>query len=175
MFARRFKPLVATLMLAGTLGAAAHAEGFYAGGGIGNQSYPGTFNGGSTSGSALSGKLYGGYQANPNFAVEAGITEIGSINLGGGKLDSYGSFVDAVGIAPLSPQWSLLGRLGVAHMAVNTGNGDDGGNGIKVGLGAEYALTKTASLRGEWERYELVSFGGRPAADQYTLGVKFGF
>ena len=175
MFARKLKPLAATLLLAGLAGAGAHAEGLYAGGSLGGQTYPSTINGNSTSGSAVSGKIFGGYQLNPNFAVEAGITELGSVNSNPGNVDSYGTFVDAVGIMPLNPQWSLLGRVGVAHMQVNTPTGDDGGNGMKVGLGAEYALSKTVALRGEWERYELVGFGSRPQADQFTLGVKVGF
>jgi OOP family OmpA-OmpF porin len=176
MFARKLKPLAAAALLAaGLVGASAHAEGFYGGGGIGGQTYPDNINGNSTSGSAVSGKIFGGYQLNPNFAVEAGVAELGNVNSGAGKVDSYGTFVDAVGIVPLNPQWSLLGRVGVAHMQVNTPTGDDGGNGLKVGLGAEYALSKTVAVRGEWERYELVSFGGRPVADQFTVGVKFGF
>jgi OOP family OmpA-OmpF porin len=176
MYARKLKPVFATLMVAGSLvGISAHAAGPYAGGSLGTQSYPNTLNGNPTSGSALSGKLYGGYQLNQNFAVEAGVTELGAVNNAAGQTDSYGTFVDAVGILPLSPQWSLLGRAGVAHMAVNTPTGNDGGNGLKVGLGAEYALTKAVAVRGEWERYEVVGFGNRPSADQFTVGLKVGF
>lgn len=176
MFSRTMKPLIASLLVVGSLGAvAAHAEGAYVGGSIGGQTYPNTLNGNSTSGSAVSGKIFGGYQLNPNFAVEAGVTELGSINNAAGTIDSYGTFVDAVGIMPLTPQWSLLGRLGVAHMSVNTPTGDDGGNGIKAGVGAEYALSKTVALRGEWERYQLTAFGGNPNADQFTVGIKVGF
>ena len=176
MYARTFKPLLSALLAAAALGAGvAHAEGFYGGAGLGNQSYPSQVNGNSTSGSALSGKLYGGYQLNPNFAVEGGITELGALSSPGGQVDSYGTFVDAVGMLPMNNQWSLLGRVGVAHMAINTPTGDDGGNGFKVGLGAEYALSKTMALRGEWERYQLTGFGSNPSADQFTLGLKVGF
>ncbi len=176
MYARKLKPVFATLLVAGSLvGISAHAEGLYAGGSLGSQSYPNTVNGNATSGSALSGKLYGGYQLNPNFAVEAGVTELGAVNSTAGQVDSYGSFVDAVGILPLNPQWNLLGRVGMAHLSVDTPTGNDGGNGFKAGLGAEYALSKTVAIRGEWERYQLVGFGDRPNADQFTLGVKVGF
>lgn len=176
MYARKLKPVWATLLVAGSLvGMGAHAEGLYAGGSLGSQSYPNTLNGNPTSGSAVSGKIFGGYQLTPNFAVEAGVAELGNVNSGSGKVDSYGTYVDAVGILPLSPQWNVLGRLGVAHMAVNTPTGDDSGNGFKVGLGAEYALTKTVAIRGEWERYQLNAFGDKPTADQFTVGVKVGF
>jgi len=176
MYARKLKPVLATLLVAGSLvGLSAHAEGLYAGGSVGSQNYPSTLNGNSTSGSALSGKLYGGYQLNPNFAVEAGLTELGAVNNAAGQTDSYGSFVDAVGLLPLSPQWKLLGSVGLAHMSVNTPTGNDGGNGFKLGMGAEYALTKTVAIRGEWERYQLNAFGDKPNADQFTLGLKVGF
>jgi OOP family OmpA-OmpF porin len=177
MSARISHPLLGALLVAaGLTGAvAAPVEGFYAGAGLGGQSYPDRINGNTTSGTALSGKLFGGYQINPNFAVEGGITELGALNSPGGQVDSYGTFVDAVGILPLNNQWSLLGRAGVAHMAINTPTGDDGGNGLKVGLGAEYALSKTMAIRGEWERYPLTGFGNNPSADQFTVGVKVGF
>jgi OOP family OmpA-OmpF porin len=176
MSARISKPLLSALLVAaGLTGVAAHAEGFYGGAGLGGQTYPNQVNGNSTSGSAVSGKLFGGYQLNPNFAVEAGVTELGAVNSPGGQVDSYGTFVDAVGILPLSNQWSLLGRAGVAHMAINTPTGDDGGNGLKVGLGAEYAISKSVAIRGEWERYQLTGFGNNPNADQFTIGVKVGF
>ena len=176
MYARKLKPVWTAVLVAGSLvGIGAHAEGLYAGGSVGSQNYPNTLNGNATSGSALSGKLYGGYQLNPNFAVEAGLTELGAVNNSAGQTDSYGSFVDAVGMLPLNPQWKLLGRLGLAHMSVNTPSGDDGGNGLKLGLGAEYALTKTVAIRGEWERYQLNAFGDKPNAVQFTLGLKLGF
>jgi OOP family OmpA-OmpF porin len=176
MYARKLKPVWTTLVVAGSLvGLSAHAEGPYMGGSMGSQSYPNTLNGNATSGSAVSGKLYGGYKLNPNFAVEAGVTELGAVNNAAGQVDSYGTFVDAVGILPMSPQWNLLGRVGVAHMAVNTPNGNDTGNGFKVGLGAEYALTKTVAVRGEWERYQLNAFGDKPNADQFTVGLKVAF
>jgi OOP family OmpA-OmpF porin len=176
MFSRKLKPLAATLLLVGLASAGAHAEGLYGGGAIGTQNYPGSINGNPVSnGAAVSGKIFGGYQVNPNFAVEAGVAELGNADSGSGHVDGSATFVDAVGIVPINAQWSALGRLGVAHTQVTTPTGNDGGNGYKVGLGAEYALSKTVALRGEWERYELVGFGSRPTTDQFTVGVKVGF
>lgn len=170
------KPLFATLLVVGSMaGVAAHAEGLYGGASIGGQTYPNSVNGNPTSGNATSGKIYGGYKINPNFAVEGGLTELGSVSSAGGQVDSYGTYVDAVGILPLNDQWSLLGRVGVAHMQLNTPTGDDGGNGLKAGIGAEYALSKNMAVRGEWERYQLTAFGGNPNVDQFTVGLKVGF
>ena len=60
MYARKLKPVLATLLVAGSLvGMGAHAEGLYAGGSLGSQSYPDTLNGNPTSGSAVGAKVYG--------------------------------------------------------------------------------------------------------------------
>ena len=63
----------------------------------------------------------------------------------------------------------------MAQVNLNTSFGDDSGNGLKVGLGAQYALTDKVSIRGEWERYQANVFGDKPNVDQYTVGLKVGF
>ena len=49
------------------------------------------------------------------------------------------------------------------------------GNGLKVGLGAQYALTPKLALRAEWERYRPETFNTKPNIDQYTVGVRVAF
>ena len=58
---------------------------------------------------------------------------------------------------------------------LDTSNGDSRGNGLKLGLGAQYSLTGNVALRGEWERYHPSAFGNKPNIDQYTVGVRVGF
>ena len=58
---------------------------------------------------------------------------------------------------------------------LDTSNGDSRGNGLKLGLGAQYSLTSNVALRGEWERYHPSAFGNKPNIDQYTVGVRVGF
>lgn len=154
---------------------AAHAEGLYVGGSLGSTSYPNSVNGVGVNGSMVSGKVFGGYQLTPNFALEAGIAGLGRRSDINGTVDSRGFFLDAVGIAPLNDKWSLLGRVGVERVDFKTSAGNDNGNGIKVGLGAQYALTSRTSLRAEWERYRPSVFGEKPNVDQYTVGVRVGF
>ncbi len=184
MNAQHFKHIIATAVLVGGFGTvAAHAEdtGFYAGASLGAPGYPNDVNGvsgngsGGLSGNGLSGKVFGGYQFTPKFALETGVTDLGRAENANGSVHARGEFLDAVGIAPLNEQWSLLGRVGVTHIVLDTSNGNDSGNGLKVGLGAQYALTKTVALRGEWERYRADAFGGNPSIDQYTFGVRVGF
>ncbi len=154
---------------------AAHAEGFYAGANLGAPHYADPINGIEGDGSGVSGKLYGGYQATPNFAVEAGVADLGHIEHPADHVDGRAAFLDGVGLLPLNNQWSLLGRVGVAHVNLDTSRGDDSGTALKVGLGTQYTLTSNVALRGEWERYHAHIFDGRPDIDQYTVGVRVGF
>jgi OOP family OmpA-OmpF porin len=160
---------------AGLVAGAAHAEGLYLGGSLGSPHYGSSVNGIDGSGSGLSGKLFAGYTFTPNFALEAGFADLGHVHESGGKVDGRGEYLDAVGLWPLTDKWSLLGSLGVAHVNLDTSAGDDGGNGLKLGLGAEYSLTSHIALRGEWERYRPNVFGDKPNVDQYTVGVRVGF
>lgn len=159
----------------GMASSAVHAQGFYAGGSLGTPYYADSVNGISGHGSGVGGKLYGGYQATPNLAVEAGVADLGHIDEASGRVDGHAAFVDGVGVVPLNDQWSLLGRLGVAHVNLDTSGGDASDTALKIGLGAQYALTSNVAMRGEWERYHPHLFEGRPDIDQYSVGVRVGF
>ncbi len=165
---------LAAVLAAGCLCLPAQAAGPYAGASLGVPHFgDGGVNGITDNGSGVSGKLFGGYQFTPNFALEAGLADLGRIESGSAR--SHGEYLDAVGILPLGDAWSLLGRLGVAHAALKTSAGDDSGNGLKLGLGAQYALSGNLALRAEWERYRPKVFGTRTNVDQYLVGVRFGF
>jgi len=176
MLVRHVKPLFAVALVAGSLSAIASPDnGLYAGASLGTQKYPDTVNGISGNDSATSGKLYGGYQVNPNLAIEAGLVKFGKVSNASGQIDADGQFLDAVATLPLNDKWSFLGRLGVAHVKVDTSQGNDGGNGLKAGLGVQYALANNMAIRGEWERYQLKTFGDTPDTNQYTVGLTVGF
>ncbi|MEY4749214.1 MAG: hypothetical protein RIQ60_1428 [Pseudomonadota bacterium] len=151
------------------------ADQAYAGGNLGAPHYADSVNGVSGDGQGLVGKLYGGYQLLPSVAVEAGIARLGHIDNTSGTLHSRATYVDAVGALPLYGSWSLLGRAGLAHVGLDTSNGNDSGNGLKLGLGAQYDFKRQVALRGEWERYLPDTFGAHPAIDQFSVGVKVGF
>lgn len=168
--------VAATVLAVACLGALpAHAEGLYAGGSLGGTNYPNDVNGIDGGSSDVSGKLFGGYQFTPNFALEAGAAEFGRFRAHGDRVDGHALFLDAVGILPLDEQWSLLGRVGVAHADLDTSAGDAKGSGIKAGLGAQYALSNKVALRAEWERYHPSLFAQHPDIDQYTVGLRIGF
>lgn len=153
----------------------ARAEGAYVGGSLGQGRWMDSAAGVQGGRTDLSGKVYGGYQFTPNFSLEAGAAALGESNRPDGSVKGTATFVDAVGTLPLTPAWSAIGRVGVLRGKVDTTRGDDYGNGLKFGAGAQYALTQKTSLLGEWERYKLDVFGTRPEVNQFTVGVKAHF
>lgn len=171
----------AMALVAGAVGAQAQStglsgtSGFYGGLSLAKPSWSDSVNGidGSNSGTGL--KVYGGWRMTPNFALELGSAQLGQLSDGTNEAKARGLFLDGVGTLPLSSDWRLLGRVGLANMKTVTTLGSDRGTALKVGAGAEYQLAKNVALRGEWERYRLSAFGGHPKADQFSLGVNVGF
>jgi OOP family OmpA-OmpF porin len=154
---------------------AAHAEGLYVGASLATPHFGDNIDGLSIGNSGVSGKLFGGYQLSRNFALEAGVADLGRISDDGGSIKAHGEYLDAVGLLPLNESWSLLGSVGVAHVNIDTSNGDDNGAALKLGLGAEYALNKSVALRGEYEAYRVDAFNSHSNIGQYSLGVRVSF
>lgn len=115
-------------------------------------------------------KIYGGYQFTNNFGLEAGYADLGKATINGeeigvpfnGSIENSAIFLDAVGTLPLTNEFSVFGRAGVAftktEASVNVpgfGSASDKENeaNLKFGLGAQYSFTKSVALRAEWERY----------------------
>lgn len=166
---------VALCALAGLAALPAHAEGLYIGGSLGTPRYPDAVNGIGGNGSGVSSKFFGGYQLTPNLGLEAGVAGLGHTSDDNGRVRGHGIYFDVVGTLPLNDKWSALGRLGVAHVKLDSTQGDSSGSGPKIGLGMQYALTPAVALRGEWERYRPSAFDEKPNIDQYTLGVRVAF
>lgn len=147
-------------------------------------------------------KLFLGYQYTPNFAIEAGYADLGKYEakvIGDvfglpldlrGEVKSKAVFIDAVGMLPLTPEFSMFGKVGAAYARTKThasmtflgerlsGSDSDSEYVPKAGFGAEYALTKTVALRAEYERYFDVGDEdetGESDVDFWSIGLKFGF
>jgi OmpA-OmpF porin, OOP family len=162
-------------LLAGAIGAA-QAEGIYVGGGVGVPDYHSSINGVAGGGSGTGVKLYGGYQFNPNFAVELGGYELGHIDNSTGKANVRGAYVDAVGFYPLNDRFSLLGSAGVAQGHWDTTNGDDSSAALKLGAGVQYQLTGSVGVRAQYERYMYTNaFDQKPGVGETTVGLNFKF
>jgi len=130
-------------------------------------------------------KLYGGYQFNRNFAVEATYFNYGSVTATGqtfgvpfrvtGDATAFG--VAGVGIAPLAARFSLFGKVGLMRSEVDLTAAGIGGSaaesdsetGLHVGIGAMFQATSNVSVRAEWERNDELE------VDMMSLGVQISF
>lgn len=174
------RTMIAALVALGTCGLAQAGE-FYVAGDITKTRFSGL---GNDQGFSLSG----GYKFNANWAAEAGYRFLGSDTEsfvdGANKWTLSARYrsiqLSALGSLPLTEQFSLFGRLGygtikaqesvaVTSGAISAGwRGKEYDSGFLLGVGAEYALTKQFSVRGEYQR---------PASgvSLLALGLKYGF
>lgn len=144
-------------------------------------------------------KLYGGYQINRNFSVEGGYFDLGKYSYGytagpvptgafNGESRFKGVNLDLVGYVPLSDRFSLFGRVGAVHTRsraalTTTGTVPSLGTsrrendwGMKVGVGAEYAITQALAVRGELERYRVSDpVRNRGSIDMPSVGLVYRF
>jgi len=147
----------------------------YVGGSLNSQDWHGAPGGVDARGSGVGYSLYGGYQFTPNFALEAGGTDLGNFDGPDGSASMKAGYLDAVGTLPLKNDFSLIGRIGYVGGNLRTSNGIDHADGVKLGVGAQYDLNSHVALRGEIARYRLDAFDDHNSIDQLSLGVKVGF
>lgn len=143
-------------------------------------------------------KLFGGYQFNPNFALEGGYFNLGKFGFTAntlppgtlrGETKMSGLNFDAIGILPFTQKFSGFGRIGVEYArAVDnftaTGlvtplNSNPSKNGFnyKFGVGLQYDFTQTIGMRAEVERYRVAdAVGNKGSIDLLSLGlvIRFG-
>jgi len=142
-------------------------------------------------------KLFGGYQFNRNFAIEAGYFDLGKFSFSSttapvgtidGNLRVRGLNLDLVGTLPLTERFSALARIGAQHTRTRdeiSGTGADagvsamqrdGGRHVKLGAGLQYEFNRSMFLRGEAERYRVKDgTGSRADIDLYSVSLVFPF
>jgi OOP family OmpA-OmpF porin len=141
-------------------------------------------------------KIYGGYQFNPNGAIEFGYVDLGKAKASG--TDSFlgvtsvdwettGFTAALVGSLPVGQNFGLMGKLGLFHwdLDVNVsssvfGSGSDSSSGTDMtyGLGLKYDFSKTVGARAEWDRFKDVgddNTTGQSDVDLLSVGVVFKF
>jgi OmpA-OmpF porin, OOP family len=137
-------------------------------------------------------KLFGGYQFNRNFAIEAAIVDLGDVTysgsftdsggtvpVSGGRVQNSGFNLSAVGVLPLGTSFVVFGKVGMflwySEATDVTGGtffySEEDGADLSLGLGASMALGQRVSLRAEWERFDMSNV----EADLVTLGIAFRF
>lgn len=140
-------------------------------------------------------KVFGGYQMNRYFGVEAGYfnlgkytfesttVPVGSLN---GQLQVEGLNLDLVGTAPLGNNFALIGRIGVQNAKtrgtfVGTGAAlvadptpSRRETNYKAGLGLQYDVSSNLQLRGEAEYYRInTAVGGKTGVNLFSLSLVF--
>ena len=143
-------------------------------------------------------KLFGGYQFNDNFAIEAGYFDLGQFSYKtttvpegalNGKINLKGVNLDLVGFLPLNETFSAFARVG-ANYARTDGTFSSSGavSGpadatptktsihYKAGVGLQYDLSRSLGLRAEAERYRIDdSVGGQGDINLFSLGLVYRF
>lgn len=178
------------------LSGAVMAEGFYvaldAGQAKHNIGCGGTV---ACSNTATAVRITGGYQYTPNVAVELSYGDYGSatgsavvppFGLVTAKEAASGFQLSAVGSLPISNNFALTGKLGVANttvklsgtalgVAVNVGSTSS--TTLAAGVGVRYDFSKAVSLRAQYESLGNIK---DPSGQKYGLslisaGVSFAF
>lgn len=162
----RFK--LALAILVASLPGVALADGHWLfGGSIGNASVDEPVDGFVFDSSSTSFRLYGGYEFNDYFTLEAGYMDLGdfdeSLLLGGQTIDiaadASGFTFSARGTLPLGEKFSLLASIGsffwdgktqIAGIRDNVSDSN-----MFFGVGAIYSFSPGFSLRADISRFEL--------------------
>nr|WP_316641733.1 OmpA family protein [uncultured Roseateles sp.] len=142
-------------------------------------------------------KLFGGYQFNRNFAVEAGYFDLGKFGFVStttpagtlnGQIRLAGLNLDLIGSLPLTESLSAFVRLGAQHartrdhfsgsgaVAVLNPNPRSREVNYKAGAGLQYAFGPSLLLRGEAEHYRVNdAVGNHGGVNVVSLSLVFPF
>lgn len=155
----------------------------YIGLGVGVVSNP------SAGGRRATGKIFGGYEFNRNWAVEGGITGFRTSDflfwdgtqdglVSEGHVRSRAAYVAGKYTMPINEDFAAYGKFGLSHserkVSTPQWSFTDRDTGLYAGVGAQYKLTRDVAAVVEYERYgKRKTFG--PKADVYSVGLKYGF
>jgi len=156
--------LLSALLLSSTLGAVAFGANaqdhhMYMGAGVGQSKV----NEGSYDDRDTAFSVFGGYDFNQYFSVEAGYADLGNLksNVGGPDLEATAPYIAAVGKLPINDKVSLYAKAGVNRWSLDdaapslTGTSDDSGTDPTYGIGVNYRINDKYALRGDYSRLKL--------------------
>jgi len=168
--------LAAALVLVAAGAVQAQSTTTYGGLSIASPHWSSNAGGVSTTGSGISGKVYGGYNFTPNYSLELGVVDLGHMRNSVGETKAWGGYVDGVGKFPVADRWSVLGRVGVAEGRFDTPVGKSSKAALKFGAGVQYDLSPTAAVVGEYEYYHFGDvLSSSTNIGQLSVGLKLGF
>jgi OOP family OmpA-OmpF porin len=134
------------------------------------------------------GKIFGGWDVNQTWGVEAGYTDLrsveGTYSIGNtaGRISADGSrtYLAAKAQWPVNQQVSVYGKLGASYnktdvtTSVPNVSWDDDETEAYGALGAQYRVNQNVSLIAEYERYGSKKDYGHKA-DAFTFGARYNF
>jgi len=169
--------IVFATLLAGPVGAQLRTPDshFYGGFGLGRSD---SNQGGLIDNKDSAWKAFGGYQLNKYFAVEGGYIDLGAASAPGVSFDSNAWHASAVGSLPMTDQFALTGKLGLARTTTDfSTGGSDHNTDPTYGLGLRFDVNRQIGIRGEWERYRVSGgpFAGRSDTDVFSINAIYRF
>lgn len=142
-------------------------------------------------------KVFGGYEFNKYFALEAGYFDLGRFGFTAdtvpaagltGKIKLNGMNADAVGTLPLTDKFSAFARVGYTYsyakdnfagygaIIVRDPESNRHSSNYKFGVGLQYAVTTSFGLRAEAERYRVNdAVGNKGDVDFFSAGAVYRF
>jgi OOP family OmpA-OmpF porin len=142
-------------------------------------------------------KIFGGYQFNPNFALEGGYYDLGEFGFTAntapagslnGNIKLRGLNFDAVGLLPFTEKLSGFARVGLNYAdardsftstgLVDVSDPDPSKRDLnyKFGLGLQYSFTESLGMRVEAERYRINdAVGNKGDVDLVSVGLVYRF
>ena len=141
--------------------------------------------------------IFGGYQINRNFGIEAGYVDLGQFGFSAstsppGRLDGQiklqGLHLDLVGTLPITESFSLIGRVGAQNtrardqftgsgaVAVTNASPSARSTQAKYGVGIQYEFAPSLLVRAEAERFRINdAVGNRGGVNMVSLSLVFPF
>jgi opacity protein-like surface antigen len=112
--------------------------------------------------------LRAGSYVNNMFGMDAGYTDFGDINRGGGRTQANGLNLSLIGKLPLSEQFNILGKVGTTYSRTEVSaspvsglaSGKESGFGLSYGLGVEFNFTPQWSAVMQYEEHKMKFAGG---------------
>lgn len=103
-------------------------------------------------------RVFAGYRANRNFAVELGYVDLGDITINGRPANTSAWELVGLGLMPLNETVSLYGKAGFYRGQAKGGGITERRTDLTFGFGGQYEVSRNVGVRLEWQRY--TDFGG---------------
>ena len=95
-------------------------------------------------------KIFGGYQFHRNIAAEIGYGMLFDKN----DVEVTSLELTAVGLFPITNQFSIVGKLGFANVEVDFQGGSEDKTELTYGLGVQFDVSRNLGVRAIWQRYD---------------------